>query len=66
MARTLAIAGYICFGIVVLVYIAERFAILPSMGWGLADSPGYYLNLASAIAGIVFLFGSFVLRRRPG
>ncbi len=49
------ILGLICLAIVVLTHIAERLHVLPGMGWGLPDSPGHYLDLASAILGAVSL-----------
>jgi hypothetical protein len=41
--------------VVVLTHVAERFGILSGMGWGLPDSPGHYLDLASALSGIGLL-----------
>jgi hypothetical protein len=35
--------------VVALTHVAEAFNIFPSMGWGLPDSPGHYLDLASAV-----------------
>jgi hypothetical protein len=48
--------------VVVLTHVAERFAIVPSMGWGLPDSPGHYLDLLSAISGVALLVASAVAR----
>jgi hypothetical protein len=50
--------------IVVLTHVAERFHLFPSMGWGLPDSPGHYLDLFSAIGGVALLLAAFVLRRK--
>lgn len=44
--------------VVVLTHVAERFAILPGMGWGLPDSPGHYLDLVSALSGIGLLIAA--------
>jgi len=52
----------------VLTHVAEHFHIWTSMGWGLPHSPGHYLDLVSAIAGIGLLLGAAFLRdknRRP-
>ena len=62
--RLLILAGCGCLLIVVLTHIAERLHVLPSMGWGLPDSPGHYLDLFSAVAGVVLLLAAFVLRGR--
>jgi hypothetical protein len=53
-------AAQICLVVVVLTHIAERFDLLPAMGWGLPDSPGHYLNLVSAVLGIVLLGSSLI------
>lgn len=62
--RLLILAGCGCLLIVVLTHIAERLHVLPSMGWGLPDSPGHYLDLFSAVAGVALLLAAFVLRGR--
>lgn len=49
--------------IVVLTHVAERVHLLPGMGWGLRNSPGHYLDLISAVGGIVLLLGAVLLRR---
>jgi hypothetical protein len=64
MARVLGLAGCGCLLIVVLTHVAERFHVLPAMGWGLPDSPGHYLDLLSAIGGIALLLAAFMLRRK--
>jgi hypothetical protein len=59
VARLLVLAGCACLLVVVLTHLAERFNIFPAMGWGLPDSPGHYLDLFSAIAGVVLLVAGF-------
>jgi hypothetical protein len=59
-------AGCGCLTVMVLTHVAERLHILPGMGWGLPDSPGHYLDLVSAIAGIALLLTSYVLAKRKG
>jgi len=54
---------------VVLTHVAERFCILPGMGWGLPDSPGHYLDLISAMSGVGLLVAAglvHLLVRVPG
>jgi hypothetical protein len=58
MARFLLAAGCACLIVVVLTHVAEHFAILPGMGWGLPDTPGHYLDLVSAISGVALLLAS--------
>ncbi len=53
--RHLQVLGLICLGVVVLTHVAERLHVLPGMGWGLPNSPGHYLDLASAVLGCASL-----------
>jgi hypothetical protein len=46
----------------VLTHLAETLHLLPGMGWGLPNSPGHYLDLVSAIAGVVMLLVAYALR----
>ncbi len=62
MARGLAATGCGCLLVVVFAHVAERFDIFPFMGWGLPDSPGHYLDLFSAIAGVALLLGGLAAR----
>ncbi|HKD57328.1 MAG TPA: hypothetical protein VKD45_07445 [Hyphomicrobiaceae bacterium] len=48
--------------VMVLTHVAERFAILPGMGWGLPGSPGHYLDLFSAASGVVLLLAAGIAR----
>ena len=61
--QVLRLVGCPCLVIVVLTHFAEHFDLLPGMGWGLPDSPGHYLDLVSAVAGVGLVLASFVLRR---
>ena len=63
LARSLSGLG--CLGLLVmaLTHVAERFQILPGMGWGLPNSPGHYLDLFSAVAGAALLLAAYVVRR---
>jgi putative Mn2+ efflux pump MntP len=57
----LVVAGCACVIVVVLTHVAERLQLLPSTGWGLPDSPGHYVDLISAILGVVLLLIAGVL-----
>jgi predicted small integral membrane protein len=53
-------SGLLCLGaillmIVVLRHVAEALHLWPSMRWGEPTSPGHYLDLASAILGLVLV-----------
>ena len=66
--RLLQIFGAVCLVIVLLTHVAERFDLLPGMGWGLPRSPGHYLDLVSAILGCILLplgfLGHAFMRRK--
>jgi len=66
--RRLIEAGTACLVVVVLTHVAERFHIYPAMGWGLPNSPGHYLDLASAILACILIPVGLVLgyMRREG
>ena len=49
--------------IVVLAHVAEAYHLFPRMGWGLPNSPGHYLDLFSAIFGIILLVFGYISRR---
>lgn len=63
VARVLILSGCACLLVVVLTHVAERYSIFPAMGWGQPNSPGHYLDLASAIVGIGLLIIGIVLRQ---
>jgi hypothetical protein len=68
--------GAFCLMIVVFAHIAEAFSLFPWMGWGLPSSAGHYVDLVSAISGLIlFPIGylarslarrTFLRRRLPG
>jgi hypothetical protein len=67
VGQVLLLSGSACLIIVVLTHVAEAFHILPAMGWGLPNSVGHYLDLASAILGCALLplgFLAIILTRR--
>jgi hypothetical protein len=53
----------VCLLVMVLTHVAEASHILPGMGWGLPNSPGHYVDLLSAVSGIVLLLLACVVRR---
>ena len=57
----LLLFGLTCLIVVVLTHVAEALHIFPSMGWGLPDSAGHYLDLVSAILGCVLLSLGFLI-----
>jgi len=58
--RFLQLLGAVCLVIVVLAHVAEVFQIFPTMGWGLPNSAGHYLDLVSAILGCTLLLLGFI------
>lgn len=60
--RLLLLAGSICLLMVVFTHVAERWHLLPGMGWGLPNSPGHYLDLLSAVTGAIALIAYALLR----
>ena len=61
IGQYLLLFGSACLIIVVLTHVAEAFHILPSMGWGLPNSAGHFLDLVSAALGCtLLLLGFFV------
>lgn len=55
--------------VVIFCHAAEAFRLFPAMGWGRPDSPGHYLDLVSAVAGLALLSLGYVsrkaIKRRP-
>ena len=60
MPRLLAILGIAFLIVVVLTHVAERRHFFPSMGWGLPNSPGHYIDLASAILCVTLLLAALI------
>ena len=54
-------AGFLI--VVVLTHVAEELRLFPWMGWGLPNSLGHYVDLVSAIAGLILLSFVYVSRR---
>src|SRR5262249_2201691 len=49
----LQLLGATSFVVVVLAHVCEALHLFPSMGWGLERSPGHYLDLLSAVLGLI-------------
>ena len=62
LVRLLLLAGCGCLAVMAMTHLAEALHLLPGMGWGLPNSPGHYLDLFSAIAGIVLLSAAGLAR----
>ena len=53
--RFLQLVGALSLFMVVLTHVAEAYHLVPWMHWGENDSPGHYLDLFSAILGLILL-----------
>ena len=62
--RFLQLSGATCLLVVVLAHVAEVFHLFATMGWGLPNSAGHYVDLVSAILGLILAPLGFVLGRR--
>jgi len=61
VGRYLLLFGLVCLVIAVFSHAAEKFNLLPGMGWGLANSPGHYLDFVSAVLGAAFLIAGIAM-----
>ena len=57
------LAGAVCLLVVMFAHISEAFGLLPSMGWGQPNTPGHYIDLASAAIGVILLTVGYFSRR---
>jgi hypothetical protein len=53
--------GATFFLVVVLAHVCEALNLLPSIGWGAEDSVGHYIDLASAVSGVVFFSVGYLI-----
>jgi hypothetical protein len=60
VGRILLFSGYVFLAVMVFTHIVERLQLLSSMGWGLPDSPGHYLDFVSAVLGCALLIGGMI------
>ena len=49
--------------VVVLTHVAETFHMFPWMGWGLPNSAGHYIDLISALGGLILFAAGYLSRR---
>jgi hypothetical protein len=61
LGRIFNLFGLACLLVVVLTHVAEAFHIFPTMGWGLPNSVGHYLDLVGAILGAALLLLGLVI-----
>jgi hypothetical protein len=61
LGRIFLLFGLACLLVVVLTHVAEAFHIFPTMGWGLPNSVGHYLDLVGAILGAALLLLGLVI-----
>ena len=61
-AAILQLSGAGLLLVMVLTHFAEALSVLPQMGWGRPNTPGHYLDLVSAVAGIVLVVAGIALR----
>lgn len=57
------LAGAVCLLVVVFAHVAEALGVLPAMGWGRPNTVGHYIDLTSAIAGLVLLAAGYISRK---
>jgi len=53
MSAVLQLLGATCLVVVVLSHFAEALHLLPAMRWGEPDSVGHYVDLSSAVLGVM-------------
>ncbi len=58
----LQLVGATFLGVVVLTHLFEALHVLTFMRWGSPDSPGHYLDLSSAVLGVILLPLAFMAR----
>jgi hypothetical protein len=56
VGRSLLLSGFVFLTVMVFTHVAEG-----SMGWGLPDSPGHYLDFVSAVLGCALLIAGIDL-----
>jgi hypothetical protein len=61
VASSVLMLGAGCLVLVILTHVAEALRWLPWMHWGEEHSVGHYLDLSSAVLGLVMLPLGFVL-----
>jgi hypothetical protein len=60
IGRCLLLLGFVCLTIMVFTHIAEGLHLFSGMGWGLPNSPGHYVDFASAVLGCALLITGMI------
>lgn len=55
LRRLLQLLGAASWTVVVLIHVAETYELFPDMGFGQPNSLGHYLDLTTAILGLILL-----------
>jgi hypothetical protein len=63
LPTALQLFGAACLMIVVFAHLCEALHLFPSMHWGEEHSVGHYLDLTSAVLGLIFVPLGFILSR---
>jgi hypothetical protein len=64
LASVVQLAGAGCLVVVVLTHVAEALQVFPWMHWGEEHSIGHYLDLSSAVLGVILLPLGFWMRKK--
>lgn len=62
----LQLFGAACLLVVVITHLFEALHLFPGMGWGLEDSVGHYVDLASAVLGVTLFPVGYVIHSAVG
>ena len=57
------LAGAVCLLVVMFAHISEAFGLLPSMDWGQPNTPGHFIDLVSAVTGVILLAVGYFSRK---
>ncbi len=61
VARVLQAVGATCLLVTSLTHVCEALHLLPWMQWGMEHSAGHYLDLASAVLGLMLFPAGYLL-----
>ena len=61
VGRSLLLFGFVSLAVMVFTHVAEGLHLFSSMGWGLPNSPGHYLDFVSAVLGCTLLIAGMIL-----
>jgi len=60
VGRSLLLFGFVSLAVMVFTHVAEGLHLFSSMGWGLPNSPGHYLDFVSAVLGCALLIAGMI------